>query len=279
VTLTTPLNIEAWDNRTPIRMVVIDIDHTLITDDHRLTGRTIESVAAARARGVRIVLASSRPALGMTQYLRPLGLTEPDVFIASQGGLIATLAPRGVRVLHSMPIPLRLAKQVAASGQEAGASVNWYAGTDWFVSRLDQRVRREASVVGIDPVETSLGDLTRDPEKILLIASGPDGAEDLRKIPLPGGVEATFSNNGYLEVTAAGVGKGSALQIVANAAGVATGAVAAIGDGENDLAMFRAAGVAIAPANAGAVVKDAADFLTVTNNDDGVAVALDALGA
>ncbi|HEU0257379.1 MAG TPA: HAD hydrolase family protein, partial [Microbacteriaceae bacterium] len=200
-------------------MVVVDIDHTLITDDHRLTARTVAAVRAARERGVAVVLASSRPPLGMVGYLRELGLTDPEPFIALQGGLIATLAGV-VRVLHSSPIPLRLARQVALAGEAAGVSVNWYSGTRWFVSRLDERVRREARVVGTRPIEAQLASVRHDPEKILFIAPGGADARGLRKIPLPAGVEATFSNNGYLEVTAAGVGKGSALRIVANGAGV-----------------------------------------------------------
>ncbi|HEU0256925.1 MAG TPA: Cof-type HAD-IIB family hydrolase, partial [Microbacteriaceae bacterium] len=289
-------SIERWDHPVSIRMVVTDIDHTLITDDHRLTERTVRSVRAARQRGVEVVLASSRPPLGMTGYLGELGLIDPEPFIALQGGLIATLADPGtagdvaaasgagvagagpdLRVLHSSPIPMRLARRVVAVGEAMGVSVNWYSGTRWFVSRYDDRARREAGVVGTEPVETSLASVRHDPEKILFIARDAEGSERLRELPLPAGVEATFSNNGYLEVTAAGVDKGSALRIVANAAGVPTGQVAAIGDGENDLAMFRAAGVGIAPANASAQVRQAAGFVTASNNADGVAVALEAL--
>lgn len=279
-------SIERWDHPVSIRMVVIDIDHTLITDDHRLTEHTVRSVRAARQRGVEVVLASSRPPLGMLHYLRTLGLSSPECFIASQGGLIgewtgepgeAGQGEQGasVRILHSTPIPRRLAQEVAVAGERAGLSVNWYAGTGWFVPHRDARVDREATVVGVDPMETDLHALARDPEKILLLAPPSVGVDDLREIPLPAGVEATVSNSGYLEVTASGVGKGSAVRIVANGAGVPLAQVMAIGDGENDLGMFAAAGVGVAVANASARVRRQADFVTRSNGDDGVALALD----
>lgn len=275
---------------TPPRLFAIDVDGTLLTSRHEVTPASVAAVGRVRARGVEIVLTTSRPPRALWPILAALGLADeasgvlvgertPAVFIGSQGALVGSYSAGGVlQVLDQQPMPVALARQAVAVGARAGASVNWYAGERWLVPRIDDLIRREAAIVGCEP---ELGDLsleTQGPDKILLIA--PDGQRDLLEgvaAGTPSGLVAVTSNPTYLEITRAGVDKAGALARHCARRGIPTTAVVAIGDGRNDLGMLELAGLAIAPANAHPEVLRIADLITASNDEDGVARALDLL--
>ena len=158
--------------------------------------------------------------------------------------------------------------------------MSWYAGSHWFVSHVDATIARESQVVRVEPEVADLAALPTPPDKLMVIAS--EGARDrlaaLLRL-LPDTVQAERSNPGYLEITSAGVHKGEAVAWYAARAGVPRASIAAIGDGRNDLPMFAVAGTAVAVANAHPDVLAAADWVTGSNVDDGVADALDRLAA
>ena len=112
-----------------------------------------------------------------------------------------------------------------------------------------------------------------------MLISDPDHEESLRAAAeaIPPELQAQFSNPNYLEITAAGVDKGSTLQRFYRARGLVKSQVLAMGDGPNDFALFSVAGISIAPANAPPGVLAASDFRTLSNDHDGVARVLDRL--
>lgn len=257
------------------RLIAIDVDHTLLRDDGTLADATVKAIHRASAQHVEIVLASSRPPSGMQDIIFALSLRSPAVFVALQGALIASYDLSGrCQMHHSAPIPLGDALRVVEVALGTGITVNWYSGQAWYASSIDAAVSREAEVVGFAPQVRDLRAETTGPEKLLLIDGPGRVASDL---PLPTGVAATGSNPGYLEITRRGVDKASAVSRVAAWRGIALSEVAAIGDGHNDLGMLALAGTGIAPANAAGDVLRAADYLTDSNEDDGVAAAIDAL--
>ncbi len=177
-------------------------------------------------------------------------------------------------------MPLDLAARTVRHALGAGLAVNWYVGDAWLVSHLDDQVRREARVVGCEPVVADLAAQQAGPDKLLVIA--PPGASDVLSSmsdALPAGLQAQTSNPTYLEITRSDVDKASALWELCRRHGVAPEDVAAIGDGMNDLAMLAFAGVAVAPANAHPAVIESADLVVPSNDEDGVARALEVLTA
>ncbi len=263
------------------RLVAVDVDGTLLTSDHRLTTGVIEAVRAARARGLEIVLTTSRPPAALWPILEELGLVEPAEFVGSQGALTGTFTADGrLREVDRRPMPLDLARKTVDDALRAGLAVNWYAGDAWLVSHVDDQVRREARVVGCEPVVADLAAQVEGPDKLLVIA--PPGDSDVLAAvsgALPAGLHAQTSNPTYLEITRADVDKASALRDLCRRHGVAHDDVAAIGDGMNDMAMLAFAGFAVAPANARPAVLEYADLVVPTNDEDGVARALEALVA
>jgi Cof subfamily protein (haloacid dehalogenase superfamily) len=255
-----------------IRLVAIDVDGTLLNSRHEVTRVTAAAIERVRGGGVDVVLTTSRPPRALWPILQALGLTEPAVFIASQGALTGCYSAEGdLRVLDRQPMPVGLAKEVAASGRAAGMSASWFTMERWLVGGMDDLIRQEAAIVGCVPEVADLSVEVEGPDKILLLAHVPDSAHAVR---VPAGLVALASTPTHLEVTRAEVDKGDALRCLCGTRGIEPGDVAAIGDGRNDLGMLAFAGVAVAPANAHPEVRAMADLITVSNDEDGVAEAL-----
>jgi Cof subfamily protein (haloacid dehalogenase superfamily) len=267
--------------RTPIRLCVIDVDGTLLTSRHELTAATAAAVERASARGVQIVLATSRGPVALKPVLVQLDRLRSEVFIASQGALTARYGPSGVlNILAQHAIPIGAAHDVTCAAVEQGIAVNWYTSDGWYVSHVDHTVEREARVVGVSPVVRDLMSESAGPDKLMLVSPSGDPAElvDLAR-ELPAGLRAQISNPTYLEITRADVDKAMAVAEYCRTIGIGASDVLAIGDGPNDLAVFAFAGVSVAPANARPEVLAAADIVTASNDEDGVALVLDAVAA
>ena len=260
-----------------IRLVAIDVDGTLLNARHEVTAATAAAIGRVRGAGVEVVLTTSRPPRALWPILRALGLTGPAVFVASQGALTGSYSAEGaLRVLDRQPMPVGLAQRVASAGDSAGMSVSWFAAERWLVPRVDDLIREESAIVGSAPEVADLSAEREGPDKILLLAS-PAGRDIADAVAIPEGLVAIASTSTHLEVTRAGVDKGAALRQLCATWEIAPGDVVAIGDGRNDLGMLEFAGVAVAPANAHPEVLAAADLITSSNDEDGVAQALDRL--
>lgn len=257
-----------------IRLVATDVDGTLLTSGHVLTPGVVRAVARARAAGVEVVLATSRPPPALWPIVRALGLFAPAPFIASQGALVGSYSATGeLAVLDRRPMPVELAREAVAAGAAAGLSVSWLASQRWLVEAIDEPIRVEAAITGCQPEVADLAAEELGPDKLLLLA--PDDRPQLiARFRAPPGLVALASTPTHLEVNAVGVDKGVALAGVCRSRRIDPAEVAAIGDGRNDLGMLRFAGLAVAPANAHPEVLAAADLVVPGNDDDGVATAL-----
>ncbi len=260
------------------RLIACDVDGTLITTRHQLTSGTIAAVRWAVDVGVRFVLVTSRPPIAIRALLSELGLVGPGEhpFVACQGALVGSYAETGeLRIRHQSPMPVHLAQQVVA-GLPDGLALNWYAGSRWLVGAIDELVEEEAAIVRCDPEVADLAAETIGPDKLLVLAPATR-THLLDAVVIPDGLMAVRSTDTHLEVTRAGVDKAAALLGLCAELGVAPEQVAAIGDGANDRTMLASVGTAVAMGNAVAELSETADLTTTSNDDDGVARAIDQL--
>ena len=257
------------------RLVAIDVDGTLLTSGHEVTAATVAAVDHVRARGVEILLATSRGPRALEEILRRTGLVEPSVFVGSQGGITGSYGEDGLHVLDRRPASLAGARQLVRDALATGLSVHWFTAEHWIVSHVDHTVEAEVAVVGAEPEVGDLLSEERRPDKLMLIAP-TDDLSTLRTLSagLPKDLQAQPSNPTYLEITRRGVDKGSAVRRFCQRRDIPPSRVVAIGDGPNDLGLFAFAGCSVAPANARDEVLGAATFVTASNDDDGVARAL-----
>ncbi len=226
-----------------IRLVAIDVDGTLLNSRHEVTRATAAAIERVRRAGVEVVLTTSRPPRALWPVLDLLALVEPAEFIASQGALTGRYSAAGeLWVIDRRPMPVGLAKQVAATGSAAGMSVNWYAAERWLVEGLDDLIREESAIVGCAP---DVADLSRrawrGPTRSCCW-SRPSGRTSPTLVAIPEGLVALASTPTHLEVTRADVDKGDALRRLCARRGLRPDEVAAIGDGRNDLGMLAFAG-------------------------------------
>ena len=264
----------------PIRLLVSDIDGTLITPDKTLTDRTVDAVQRLHAAGIQFAMTSSRPPPGLAMYATPLGVTTP--LGAYNGG--AYCDPTTLAVIAQRAIPEAAVAPLVETIESAGLQAWVYRGGAWLVRDVDAwHVQHEAEVVQFTPTQVDdFGELrgadAADVVKVVGVSQDHDAVERVEgqvQQQLGAMVSATRSQAYYVDVTNPDANKGAVIDYLSEHLGVPHDAIAAIGDGQNDTLMFAKVGLSIAMGNCDAEVQHAADVMTATNADDGFARAVD----
>src|SRR5262245_5801542 len=260
---------------TSIRAVISDVDGTLVTADKTLTGQAQAAVAELNARGIAFTIISSRPPRGLSMLLAPLRLTSP--FAACNGGIIA--AP-DLSVMVEHDIPGRIARRAIAELERDNIESWVFAGTDWLVKEdRASLVDRERRTVRFAPkLVGSFTPYLASAVKIVGVSCDHRrlaGCEARLRVAFASAATIARSQAYYLDITHPLANKGAALGVLAKLMGVAASEAAVLGDGNNDLAMFAAAGLSIAMGNAGDEVKAKADLVTAGNDEEGFAQAVE----
>lgn len=259
----------------PIRLVVSDVDGTLVDRDKKLAPATIDAVERLRAAGIGFTIISARPRSGMMPIADTLGIDDP--MGAFNGGIIFK---RDGTLLCQHHIDPAVAKGVFALVAEAAvdrwvfADDHWYASTD-----QGHHVDHERVASNQQPIVTA--DFTPYYDRADKLTFVSDDAALLgelhERVRKAFGDKATVvqSQTYYLDVTARAANKGEGVTLLAEAMTTPLAAVAVIGDQGNDIAMFERAGLSVAMGQGPAEVRAKADFVTAGNDADGVAKAID----
>lgn len=260
-----------------IRLLVSDIDGTLVRDDKTLAEATVAAFARLAAAGIRATLISARPPSGMTSLAETLGLEGP--MGAFNGGTI--VKPDGTIQSATRLVPA-IAVAALALIDVAGVEIWLFADGAWFARDAGHpRVARERLSSGTEPtIVADFADLTARVDKIVAVSDDRPLLAGLARIASDAWSAAatvTQSQPYFLDFTALSANKGDGVEMLASAFGVPLAEVAVIGDMANDLPMFARAGVAIAMGQAPPAVRDAARFVTTANSANGVAHAIDTI--
>ena len=261
----------------PIRLLVSDVDGTLVDKDKQLAPATADAVRRLREAGCGFTIISARPRSGMMPIADTLGLD--GVLGAFNGGLVFR---RNGQVVEHHVIDPDVARGVfelvadAAVDRWVFADDRWHASTDQGVHVDHERIASNQEPV----VQGSFDDLLTRADKITFVSDDPALLKDLHeRCASAFGPRATItqSQTYHLDVTALEANKGAGIVALCAAAGVELAETAAIGDQNNDLPMLERAAFAIAMGNAPGNVQAAADAVTAANDADGVARAIDEL--
>jgi Cof subfamily protein (haloacid dehalogenase superfamily) len=238
-----------------------------------LRPRTRAALAAARERGLHVIVVTGR----MFQAVRPY-LTGPEPVVCYQGAVIAD--PATGEFLRHVPIPLALAREAIDAIQAAGYGLNCYVDDELYVAQVTPEAAQYASFQHIElhVVGPLLEWLERPPTKLVVVGD-PRRLDELGadlRARFDGRLFIAKSLPFFLELAHPDVSKGSGLQFVADRLGFTRDMTIAFGDGENDLELIDWAGYGVAVENAHPVVKARANFVCPSAEEQGVAQVIEA---
>jgi len=260
----------------PIRMVIADVDGTLVTQEKVLTKRAAEAVLRLHEAGIQFSVTSGRPPRGMAMLIDPLKLTQP--LAAFNGGVL--IQPDLTTVVDQRFLPAEVPEKVIASIEGHGLDVWVYTDTGWFVRDPNApHVAREQWTVKFPPtvVKTFRGLLGRV-AKIVGVSDDYDRVAKCEKdVQQAGGthISAARSQPYYLDVTHPQANKGGVVLAMSKLLNIPPEEIATIGDMPNDVLMFEKSGVSIAMGNASSEVQASATYVTSTNEQEGFARAIE----
>jgi Cof subfamily protein (haloacid dehalogenase superfamily) len=260
----------------PVRLVIADVDGTLVTHDKVLTPRAIEAVFQLRKAGIQFAVTSGRPPRGMAMLIDPLKLNEP--LAAFNGGVL--IQPDLKTVLGQNFLPASVVKQTVQLILEHKLDAWVYTDLTWYVRDVTApHVAREQWTVKFEPVVTNdLNSLVERVAKVVGVSDDLDAVQRCEKDvqeALGAAASAARSQPYYLDVTHPKANKGEVVLAMSNLLKIPVEEIATIGDMPNDVLMFVKSGISIAMGNASTEVQKSATYVTTSSEDEGFANAME----
>jgi Cof subfamily protein (haloacid dehalogenase superfamily) len=251
-----------------IKAIMLDLDGTLLSSDHKISDIDKEVLKKLEGKGIKIFLATGRSYDSMRQYHEELNLTTPSICY------------NGAKIIYSnekqkeYPVKERSLKTLIEIAREYKTHMNIYQHEIWFsenITNEETEVYKEIS--GLEPVKKDFDQLDEMfSTKVLYIGEN----EKLLKIEkdiknkLGRSVHTTFSKPFFLEVLDKDVNKGTAMKNIMEEENISLSQVIAFGDGLNDKEMLETAGIGVAMGGAFEELKKVADYVTISSNESGV---------
>ena len=263
------------------RLLVVDVDGTLVGSDGEIAPGAAAAVARARAAGLPVALSTGRTPPACTGFLTELALTGPHIFF--DGGLVLDPAA-DEPVLERRAAPEAVAELLDFARRQ-DLAVELYTRTGYYVGAITPEVEAHAALQRWQPVVADLDRVLAGGQviKAELVLSRPEAVAAVRAFEprLAGRLRLSWATApglpgiSFVNVVNPYVSKGHAVATLAEYFGIPPAAVVAVGDSANDLPMFTVAGLAVAMANAPAAVREAAHLVTGRVDEGGLAHLID----
>ena len=259
-----------------IRLVIADVDGTLVTHEKILTPRAIDAVFQLRKVGIQFAVTSGRPPRGMAMLIEPLKMDEP--LAAFNGGVI--IQPDLTTVLGQNFLAPDVVKQTVQLILEHKLDAWIYTDLTWYVRDAKApHVAREQWTVKFEPVITNdLASLVDRVAKVVGVSDDLDAVQRCEKdaqAALGANASAARSQPYYLDVTHPKANKGEVVLAMSDLLKIPVEEIATIGDMPNDVLMFVKSGISIAMGNASAEVQKSATYVTTSSEEEGFANAME----
>lgn len=262
----------------PIELIVVDLDGTLLNNQHQMSDDNEQALKAAIEKGIKVVIATGKTRSSAEVVVSRLGLTTPGIYL--QG--LAIFKPDGSATYLGTLEP-SIARQVITFAEDRGFTMLIYSGAKILARSVTPYMEEFAAIYneplpeGIGPLQNILGEMPV--HKLIAVKSGePRRINALRwqlQTQLDGKARLTQAAiPDMLEILPPNVSKGQALKVLLKDMGVTADKVLAIGDGENDMEMIQMAAIGVAVENADPKLKAVADHVVGGNQEHGVAEAI-----
>ena len=259
----------------PIRLLLADVDGTLVTKDKILTEEAKAAAAELREAGITLALTSGRPPRGMSMLIEPLELE--GAIAGFNGGVFVN---PDLTVIESHTLDPKIARETLKLILDHGLDAWVYTAEQWLIrDREAPHVAREAWTVKFEAEVVSAFTDEHLASAVKIVGVSDDLAkvaecEKAAQQALGDGASAARSQPYYLDVTHPKANKGSVVTMLARMLEIPAETIATIGDMPNDVLMFRKGGLSIAMGNADDEVKSQADCVTDSNEAEGFAKAV-----
>lgn len=260
----------------PIRMIVIDLDDTLLSDSITVSERTIKAIGQAKQQGVEVAIATGRMFTTARPYGKMLNLGDIPMVLFS-GALVQTV--ESGKILYHNPVSQEETTKLLAIAKDHGWMMQTYIDDVLYVPEHNHWVQGYEDITGITAVVQGEAFYHPQGASSKILAYGEKADLDhfmvLIEEAMPGRFTLFRSKPTFLEIIKKGVDKGMGLDFLCDYFHIPAENVMAIGNSMNDIGMLKKAGLAVAVGNAEQPVKDISDYITATNNDDGVAQSIE----
>ena len=262
------------------KLLVLDVDGTLLNSEKKIGARTLSALLKVQQMGVRIVLASGRPTYGLMPLVKALELGNYGGFILSYNGGQIINAQNG-EVLFERRINPEMLPYIEKKARKNEFALFTYHDENIVSNDVDnEHIRQEALLNNMHLVKEEEFSIAIDfpPCKCMLVSDDEEALvalEEHWRRQLNGALDVFRSEPYFLEVVPTAINKANTLGALLEKLEIQSDEVIAIGDGVCDVSMLQMAGLGIAMGNAEDSVKICADMVTASNDEDGVAIAVE----
>ena len=260
------------------KLLVLDVDGTLLNNERQITKHTLSTLLKVQQAGVKIVLASGRPTYGIIPLAKALELGNYGGYVISYNGCQIIKAENG-EIVFERRINPELIPYLEKKARKNNFDIFTYHDDTILTSNPDnEHIRQEAALNNLKIIKEDEFSAAIDfaPCKVMLVSDDYDALADLEykwKKRLAGTLDVFPSEPFYLEAVPSGIDKANTMGVLLDMLGITREETIAIGDGVADVTMLQTAGLGIAMGHAPDSVKVCADYVTGTNEEDGVAQA------
>jgi len=256
------------------KMLVMDMDDTLLRDDQTISKRNLEAIKKAQEKGVRVVLASGRPTFAMKECVKQLELDKYNSHILSYNGAVI-IDCKSDTIIFEKSLTKEMAHKLYDLSKEYNVDIHTYVNDDIITENSNQYTEVEANITGmkIRTIDDFKKAVKGNVIKVLML----ENPEYLKKVEaklkdtIKDTMNMTISKPFFLEFMDKGIDKATSLERLMNKFGIKKEEVIAMGDSYNDLGMIKFAGLGVCVENAPEDMKKQADYVTKSNMEDGVA--------
>ena len=261
------------------KVLAFDIDGTLTNSKKEITPGTKAAIMAAMDSGVTVAIATGRPVPGVKEYVKELEFIERGGYVISLNGGIV-ISCKDNRIISQSLIPMEHYGQICDLAKQYNVTLLTYEGDDVISENPENEfVQIEARINKIKSraVENIKSYLNFPVPKFLMVANGDYLAKvepEIKEI-LSDKLDVYRSEPFFLEIVPKGINKANALSALLNDVGANREELMAFGDGFNDISMIEFAGMGVAMANGNALIKEKADYVALSNDEDGIVSVLE----
>lgn len=256
-------------------ILVLDIDGTVTNSNKEVSPATLDAILKVQDRGHKVVLASGRPTPGVMPLAEKLRLTEYGGYVLSfNGGKIIDCKTN--EIIYQQVLPHEMIPELYKTAIENAVGIMTYEGDTIIAgTEIDEYMQIESRIIGIPlkRINNFPEYVTFDVNKCLMTGPGDylANVEPIVKAKFQDQLNVFRSEPFFLEIMPQKIDKAYSLSILLDYLGLSKEQMISCGDGFNDISMIKYAGMGIAMANAQKAVKEVADYITLSNDEDGIA--------